>query len=133
VAFVDHDGAVLGAGDASGIDALDDCLDLAIPYRAFGFWDLHMIGAELFTAPFVEVMDIDAALEVAFGDEGAEPSGEGDVEAEDEDGFAQHFGEVDAAVAEDERFAGACHAMDDAVTAAEVAGELLLFEIEDAN
>jgi hypothetical protein len=56
-----------------------------------------------------------------------------DIKAEDKDWLSKHLGEMNAAVAEDQRFPRARDAVNDAVTAAEVAGELFLFEIEDPN
>jgi predicted phage gp36 major capsid-like protein len=85
-----------------------------------------MIGPELFAAPFVEVVDIDPAFETALRDEGPQPRGQRDVVAENEDRLAEHLREVDAAVAEDQRFPRARHAMDHAVAAAEVPVELFL-------
>jgi hypothetical protein len=56
-----------------------------------------------------------------------------DIKAEDKDWLSKHLGEMNAAVAEDQRFPRARDAVNDAVTAAEVAGELFLFEIEHPN
>lgn len=130
VAFVDHDRAILGTRDAVGIDALDHRLDLPFPCPAAVVGHFHMVGPELFAAPFVEVVDVHPAFQLSLDDEGPQPRGQRDVVAEDEDGLAEHLGEVDAAVAEDQRFPRARHAMDHAVAAAEVPGELLLLEIE---
>ncbi len=93
----------------------------------------RVIGLELSLAPRVEMIDVDFFADAALGDEGAEPGGQGDIEAEDEDGLLRGLGEMEAAVAEDERLAGTGDAVDDAVPLAEAAGELLLLEIHYAQ
>lgn len=129
VAFVDEDGPILGTGDKACLHAMDHGIDVPFVGGLLRVDFLHVVGFDLFLAPAVEVLDRDFVLEVALLDERAEPRGQGNVEAEDQDGFVEFAGQLQAAVAENEGFARTGDPVDNPVSFAQVAGHLFLDEI----
>lgn len=136
VTFVDEHGFVLPAGNLAARGGVDDGLYLrGVVGVAVFTLDRHVdvVGLELGIAPAVEGAHIDLVCHAARFHPGGEPAGERFVVAEHEDGLGGGAREVLGAVAEDQRLAGAGHAVDDAVAIAEAARELLLLQIHDAH
>lgn len=133
MAFVDHHRAVLGAGYLIFVHGLDDGFHFPLPIGGVTLNDVHVIGFTLQAAPFVEVVHLYFLFNAFFGDEAAQPGGQGDVEAQHQDGFGDGLGQVQAAVAEDQGFAGAGNAVDDAVAVAHAFGDLFLLQVHDAD
>lgn len=134
VAFVDEHGAVLAGGNLATLHAVDDGLHHVLEELvAFRGGLVDVIGLELLGAPGMEVGDVDLVGNALGRDKALQARGQHHVVAEHEDGLAQHFGEVQAAVAQDHGLAGAGDSVDDAVAVTQAAGELLLMQVHDAH
>ena len=82
VAFVDHHRTVLGAGYLVFLYGLDDGFYFPLPIGCVTFNHVYVISFTLQAAPFVEVVHLYFLFDALFGDEAAQPGGQGDVEAQ---------------------------------------------------
>ena len=138
VAFVDEHGQVLAGGDVAPVHAGDDALDhvgkegvLRLVVSGQGLPIGHQLGA----CPFVEVDAVHAIAQALGGHGGGELDGQRLVVAKHQHGLACGVGagQVFGAVAQHHGFAGARHAVDDAVAVAQAAGQLLLLQVHHAQ
>ena len=134
MAFVDEHGQVLAGGDVAPVHAGDDALDHV------GHLGVHAlvvcgqglpVGHQLGAGPFVEVDAVHALAQALGGHGGGELDGQRLVVAKHQHGLACGVGagQVFGAVAQHHGFAGARHAVNDAVAVAQAAGQLLLLQV----
>jgi hypothetical protein len=136
VALVQHHRLVLAAGDLLAVHTAYDVVHHFVKQaRAWLGYGLP-VGDQLVAAPFMKMPYLHSPAQALGLHDAVQLHAQRFVKAEDEDGLAERCAglrQILGAVTQDHGFAGAGHAVDDAVAVAQAAGQLLLLEVHHAH